>query len=211
MEELLEPITEEKLLLFQNESESQRIRGEIETRAGMLNSIARHGLSHEEIKSLSSSKNKIEQFIETKLLSVNKKYRDLKQSGITVSVTLPEDLQQLKNAFLNWESLRPNTRNGDKYSGLINEGNIWKVDEGRLERELITHRIKLYLKPERADELKTLQVILKYLNDKGPEPAQIFASNFLKERFTCDTSQSCNGLPRTGKFMLKYSYFMDKD
>jgi len=57
--EQLEPLTKERLLVYENTQEIEVIKSQAEMRAGMLNSIARHKLSPEEIRIVSSSKTAI--------------------------------------------------------------------------------------------------------------------------------------------------------
>lgn len=156
----IEQPTAERLLIYSNDQEINRLTSEIQERARMLNSIAKHGLSQEEIKNTTSSKFSIEQYVENQLLRENKEYARMKKAGIQgVTATLSNELQNLRDSLFRWESLK----GGDKFRGLTFE-NTWKVDSAQLEREFEMKGQKIYVSGEQLEKYRKAEQLITLLN-----------------------------------------------
>lgn len=203
----------ERVLLYQNDSEVNKLRAEAQSKCTLLNSIIAQGLSNDEIKEFTSSTTSVDTYIQRRQLNENKELRKLRDAGITVEAQLPTELANLKYQLHAWHSFPTATRGGNKYQHLKCENGKWEIDEAGLESEFVRRSIKLYVEGEELTELRKLLVIQEYLVENA-EPGQIFSTppsppSFFSTRFTCDTAQSCNALPRA-KFMVKYSYFRSR-
>lgn len=204
--EQLVPITTGRLLIYENLPEIGRIRGEIEGRARMLNDIAKHGLSEVEIKSICESRCSIDQYIEDQLLKENKENTLMKEAPILgPTVALSDTLQQLKDALIRWETLIPHTRVGDKYQGIITEGNVWMIDEDLLERDLTTRGLKWYIEKEMLKEYEEIKSICEILNLRRCRPGQLRGSTFFDKRIEC-----VGGIGTKPTFTPRPQYFVNQ-
>lgn len=160
----IEQPTAERLLIYSNDQEINRLTSEVQERARMLNEILKHGLSQEEIKNITSSKFSIEQYVENQLLRENKEYARMKKAGIQgVTATLSNELQSLKDSLLQWLNIKA----ADKYRFLKEEDNTWKVDEERLQHEFEMRNVRVYVEGEQLEKWRKaeqLTELLKFFN-----------------------------------------------
>ena len=201
-------IETERLLIYLNEQEINRITQEAEGRARILNKILSFGLVTNDTLTQINSAQQIDSLIFQEQLKVNKPMAVQHKAGkknLLDEYALPENLQALKDALTAWITYPIAIRGGNKYTYLIFSDH-WSVDAEKLEREFVMRSLKIYVQDADLEELKTLQMIQKYLIESKAEPGQVFPSSFLDQRFTFDRQQSCNALP-VSKIMIKKSYF----
>lgn len=177
----LEPITSERLLIYENYSEISRVKSEVEMRASMLNAINKHGLSPEEIKNISSSKGSIELFIENRLQAENPEYARMIAAGIQgVTAKLSDRLQELKDALLRLESFKAGR--GGKFDFLTFTYDKWIEDSEALENLFIRNRLKVYISDEKLTDYKEIESLCRYFEKNDMPSNQIRESSFLWAR-----------------------------
>lgn len=209
METIIEDavIETERLLIYQNEPEISRITNEAESRARLLNNILGSGLvTNESLKQINSPQ-QIDDFIFQEQLKVNKPLFTQHKAGkknLIGEYALPENLQVLKDALIAWITYPFSNRPGNKFN-LIIFTDHWALETLSIEREFIMRNFKIYVDGDQITELKTLLAFGEYLATECVS-GQLFASKFLSDRYTCDSLQACNSLPKA-KYMVKYSYF----
>lgn len=200
----LEPITEqsEKLLIFENHQEINRVRQEIESRRTLLNQIAKHGLSPDIIEQVTQSKNAIDDHIFKEQIKVNRELKKQYTAGgknLQDAYELPENLKSLKYALLAWHSYQsPQGRHGDKFLFLTFDDQ-WRINETALENYLIGFKYKVYLHTEdEISEYNYLKDLCLYLEKKRASNNQIFSNSFFNDRIQC---------VGPSKFIPKWQYF----
>jgi len=205
MEDTIEIETAERLLIFQNETEINRITQEAEGRARLLNKILSFGLVTNEALQRPMD---IDSFIFNEQLKVNKPMSTQYKAGkknLLGEYSLPEDLQSLKDALIAWYTYPVAIRGGNKYS-YLKFSDHWNLDKEKLEREFVMRQLKIYIAGDQLAELKTLLVISDYFDETQAESGQVYTSPFWSKRFTGDDTLACNQLPKR-KYMVKASYF----
>lgn len=198
----LEPTTTERILIFEHHQEIARIRAEIESRITLLNQIARHGLTPDEIKQIAVSKDGIDDHIFRKQLSSNRELKKQHAAGaknLQDAYELPENLKSLRYCLLAWHSYQsPNGRHGDKFQYLT-FADQWQVNEQALENYLVGVKYKVYLRDEDIEEYNFLLLVCKYLEEHGFESGQLVSSH----KFFRDRIEPVG----RNKFIPNYRYF----
>lgn len=205
--EIEQPETEEteKLLIFENLQEIQKIRQEVESRLSLLNNISRHGLTADQIKTVTTSKATIDDFIFQEQLKINDELRKQFEAGkknLKDEYELPKNLQDLKYALLAWHSYSPpDGRYGDKFKDLILTDS-WSVNQSRLENYFVAKNWKFYLQTnEEISEYNFLKSWCFYFEKMKAPNNQIAGNSFFRDRIICVSAH---------KFEPNYRYFMNK-
>jgi hypothetical protein len=203
----LEPQTAERLLIYENSPEQQRILNEIENRRSILNRLANVGLSKEEITSVASSLDSIDKYIFKKQLEENNALKKLIDRGIKgLSADLSPQLNQLSFDLKAWHNYRMPNKHEDKFSNLIcidsvdmdSDSDRWQVDEEAIENLFIKTGHKFYIEGEQIREYRELEKIIEYLENHRCPNNQVVASTFLNSRIE-PIGQF--------KFMVRWQYF----
>lgn len=207
METLIEEQTTERLLIFTRDSEIDRITADAKSRAALLNRLLAFGLDKEQIDLSSRSQDTIERFIFDKHVKQNPAYAKLLKVA-EVKPVYSQENHDLRFALEAWRSYSSSDRSGNKYSNLKFDAQ-WSIDEEHLEQECIVRGHKYYVSGDQLQELHDLEIMRDLLQKYDAYPGQVFACQFLDRRFTCDSSLSCNALPKS-KYMIKVSHFRNR-
>lgn len=166
--ELEQPTTETtgRLLIYQSESEVNRITQEAQTRVDLLNRILSFGIiSNEDIPKVTSSAAASDDFVFREQLKVNselKKQFDAGKKNLKDEYTLPGNLSDLKYSLLAWFNYPTTTRGGNKFENLVYTDR-WKIDNEALEKFYIRYRLKIYIEGEKLNEYRVLEKLCSIL------------------------------------------------
>jgi hypothetical protein len=189
----------ERILVFENLAEIQRITDELKTRLEILNSLNNAGLSPDEIKVVTASQTAIDSYIFDLHLKGNKKLFDLHKAGIKVNADMPNELQRLKYTLTAWFNYRMAYSGSNKYSGLVHDGEAWQIDKEQLESHFLARGIKVYVEGEQLDEYHDIENLCKIIKRLGMYHGQVKDSSFLNARI----ENTVDGLKVRGSFFRK--------
>lgn len=174
---------DEKLLIHENTAEIARIRGEIESRAALLNEILNHGVGKDELPKITASKSTIDEFIFQAQLKINKVLLEQYKAGkknLKEEYELPQNLQTLSDLLQGWHSY-PGGRHFDKYQHLVFTDS-WKVDTAELESFFIKSNLKVFVESELLAEWKDVQRLCEISMRYEMPVVEIKNSAFLNKR-----------------------------
>lgn len=203
----LETQTEEteKLLIFENFQEIEKIRQEIQSRASLLNNIFAHGVTIDQVKQTTASKASIDDFLFREQLKVNKELRkqyDAGKKNLLDEYELPKNLQDLKYALLAWHSYQPpNGRHSDKFQ-FLTFNRQWQVNEQALENYFTQSQMKVYVEGGKLAEFREIEMICAYFEKNRMPSNQIHESSFLWSRIEPVGRE---------KFKPRWQWFRERD
>ncbi|MFZ2904597.1 MAG: hypothetical protein WAZ98_00210 [Cyclobacteriaceae bacterium] len=202
METAIEEVTPgtESFLVYEHQSEIQRITAELTNRLNILNKLNTAGLGQDEIKTITSSQSAIDKYIFDLQLKGNKKLRELQASGIHVPADLPAELQELKYTLSAWFNYRMAYSGSNKFSGLFHDGEVWQIDTNQLERHFEAKGLKVFVQDEALKEYQDYQTLCEILNKRGMYHGQVRDSPWLNARI----ENTFNG------FIVRGSYFRNR-
>lgn len=180
MQTTLEPTTAERLLIYQNDAEINRITSEAQSRVDILNNLNHAGVTNDEIKIVCISTASIDSFIHKKVISENEKLRELETAGVKFEYKIPEKIQATKYLLLAWFNY-PGHRHANKFENLIYVTR-WEVDAEGLENYFIRQQHKIFVVGEKLKEYKRLEMICEYLEEYRAPSNQIADSSFFRQR-----------------------------
>lgn len=191
--------TEERILVYENLKEIERITGELKNRLLILNKLNAGGLSPNEIKTFTASQAAIDRYIFDLQLKNNKELSKLHKAGIRVPADLPDGLQQLKYSLSAWLNHRMDFSGSNKFSGLLHDGTHWQIDNEQLERHFQARGIKVWIEGDQLAEYHDYQALCDILTRRGMYHGQVFQSQWLKERI----ENTADGLKVRGAYFRK--------
>lgn len=165
MEIAIEPITEERLLIYSNDAEMKRTFSEAQTRANLLNELYDSGITADQIKSVCTSLSAIDDFIFHEQLKINKEMRKQFEAGkknLKGEYALSLTLEAIKFGLLAWFNY-PTARGGNKFENLIFIDN-WNVDSEALENLFIRNRLKIYVEGLQLHEYREIEKLCNILH-----------------------------------------------
>lgn len=199
METLTE--TTERILIREDVAQIERHTQEAQQRADLLNTILKHDLTNDELRTVCASSQSIEAFIHKRLLEENSEFKKLYDAGIKgIDAALSPELNALAFSLKAWYNLRPSTRQSSNYENLIFTDS-WKIDHEALEKMLIRLQYKVYVSDERMNEYKEIETLCKIL-EKIQMPNHQVAEGYLA-RFI-ESVGRC-------KFIPKWQFFLNRD
>jgi hypothetical protein len=192
-----EPQTEERLLIYENLAEMQRISQEAQTRADLLNQIRAHGLENEAIQNLTQSLTAIDDFILKRHLSENNELRRLHEAGISAEALLPQALQSLSYRLKALFNYRMPNRTSSKFENLLFTDS-WQLDQEAMENQFIKAKAKIYLESEQQiKEFQTLEMFRNYLQEHCP-------GHLIRDNYFLNTRFEVVG---QGRYRIRHTYF----
>lgn len=177
----LEAPTEEKILIYQNDAEINRVTQEVQTRLGILNRIFEHKTKSHQIAGITISPFAIGQHVFELQLKENEQLKTLHDAGIKAEATLPEHLQRLKDALTAWHNYKGHPSQ-NKFAFLKVDEATAAIDTEQLERYYIQRQLKIFLEGEKLAEFRKIEMICAYFEKNRMPSNQIHQSSFLWER-----------------------------
>lgn len=152
----------ERLLIFSNDPEINRITSEVQHRASLLNTLHQAGLSKQDIQTITQSPSTIEEHILKVQLSENKELAKLHRAGIKVGADLPAPLEKLSYQLKAWYTYSMPNRGADKFQNLVYTDS-WQPDIERLELEFQMKQLKVYVEGEQLERYRKAEQLCELL------------------------------------------------
>lgn len=174
--ETLEQTEVERLLIYKNDSEIDRLTQEVQVRVDLRNKLHDAGLNDSDLQQVTKSVQAIDEYILRQQLSQNKKLRELRAAGIKAEAELPPDLMSLAYTLKAWHGLK-----GDKYQN-ITLNDRWGIDEQAIEKYFIRQQYKIYIQGEQLADYNQILQLCDYLKKHRAEPGQLKTCKFMADR-----------------------------
>ena len=181
LEELMNGIKGDCCLIHAHQSDIDRITGECQARANLLNRLLDHELKKDQIIRIAFSDSSIDSFILDKQLASNVELKKLYDAGIEAKAALPPGMEQLKYDLKAWLRYPMDNQSSDKFRNL-KFTKRWQLDAEKLEQFFVSSGLKIYVAGSALRELRDVAELCRVFMQYEMPSQQIIAASFLSQR-----------------------------